>query len=233
MGPCVGTWRGWGGRARSPRSSWTPSHGLLRQSYAPRRQQRGLLNADGWGVGFFAPDRAEPVRWRSARPLWGDASFASVSPVLRSGAVLAAVRSATVGMPLDESAAAPFTDGRWLLSHNGRVDRAVLPARSDAESVCDSAVLAAHVFAVGVDELGRTVREVARLDPEASLNLLLTDGTRILGVSWGDPMSYLVEPDGVVVASEPWDEDPRWVDVPDRHLLEVTPDGLTSSRLED
>ena len=168
----------WLGRPRTLSSLvLDPSHGLLRQSYAPRRQQRGLLNADGWGVGFFAPGRVEPVRWRSARPLWGDASFASVSPVLSSGAVLAAVRSATVGMPLDESAAAPFTDGRWLLSHNGRVDRAVLPARSDAESVCDSAVLAAHVFAAGVDDVGRTVREVARLDPEASLNLLLTDGT--------------------------------------------------------
>ena len=35
--------------------------------------------------------------------------FASVAPVVRSGCVVAAVRSATVGMPLEESAAAPFT----------------------------------------------------------------------------------------------------------------------------
>lgn len=207
-------------------------HGLLRQSYAPRRQLRGLLNADGWGVGFFADDRAEPVRWRSARPLWGDASFASVAPVLRSGAVLAAVRSATEGMPMDESAAAPFTDGRWLLSHNGRVDRSVLPARNDAESVCDSAVLAAHVFALGPERVAVTVCQVARLDPAASLNLLLTDGSRISAVTWGDPLSYLVEPDGIAVASEPWDDDPRWVDVPDRHLLEVTPAGVALTELE-
>ena len=199
-----------------------PPFGLERQSYAPRRQQRGLLNADGWGVGFFTPEQDGPVRWRSAKPLWGDASFASVAPVLRSGAVLAAVRSATVGMPMDESAAAPFTDGAWLLSHNGRVDRSVLPARHDAESVCDSAVLAAHVFAEGVDQVVETVRKVAAADPGASLNLLLTDGERIVAVAWGDPMSYLVEPDGVVVASEPYDDDTRWVDVPDRHLLDVS-----------
>lgn len=210
-----------------------PSHGLLRQSYAPRRQLRGLLNADGWGVGWFVPDHPQPVRWRSARPLWGDASFASVAPVLRSGAVLAAVRSATPGMPMDESAAAPFTDGRWLLSHNGRVDRTVLPARNDAESVCDSAVLAAHVLAEGVERVDATVRDVARLDPAATLNLLLADGVRILAVTWGDPLSYLLAPDGVAVASEPWDDDPRWVDVPDRHLLEVTPDGVALTSLED
>ncbi|MCW2759533.1 MAG: amidohydrolase [Nocardioidaceae bacterium] len=209
-----------------------PEFSLLRQSYAPRRQSRGLMNADGWGVGLLLPDRPEPVRWRSSRPLWSDASFASVAPVLSSGSVLAAVRSATAGMPLDETAAAPFTDGHWLLSHNGRVERSVLPATHDAESVCDSAVLAAHVFAEGPDQLGETVRKVAAADPAAYLNLLLTDGTRILATTWGDPLSYLVEPDGVVVASEPYDDDPRWVDVPDGHLLEATPAGVAVTSLE-
>ena len=189
------------------------------------------MNADGWGVGFFA-DRPEPVRWRSARPLWGDASFASVAPLLASGAVLAAVRSATEGMPMDESAAAPFTDGRWLLSHNGRVDRTVLPPRHEAESVCDSAVLAAHVFAEGPERVADTVRAVAALDPRATLNLLLTDGERVTAVTWGDPLSSLVEPVGVVVASEPWDDDPRGVDVPDHHLLSVTPTGVVVTDLE-
>ncbi|WP_375481976.1 ergothioneine biosynthesis protein EgtC [uncultured Jatrophihabitans sp.] len=198
-----------------------PPAGLLHQSYAPRRQKRGVVNADGWGVGFHDADGAVR-RWRSARPLWGDASFASLAPVLASGSVLAAVRSATVGMPMDESAAAPFTDGAWLLSHNGRVDRSALPASRDAESTCDSAQLAAHVFDRGADHVVDTVREVARRDPDAYLNLLLTDGQRVLGLTWGDELSYLVEPDGVVVASEPWDDDPRWTDVPDHHLIEVT-----------
>jgi len=208
-----------------------PEHGLLRQSYAPRRQQRGVVNADGWGVGFLVPGQPGPVRWRSSRPIWSDASFASVAPVLRSGAVVAAVRSATAGMPLEEGATAPFTDGRWLLSHNGKIDRSVLPARRDAESVCDSAVLAAHVFAEGPLGVGAIVTALGARDPAAHLNLVLTDGTTLLATTWGDPLSYLVEPDGVVVASEPWDDDPRWVDVPDRHLLEVTPDGVAVTSL--
>ncbi|GAB3666328.1 ergothioneine biosynthesis protein EgtC [Nocardioides korecus] len=209
-----------------------PEHGLLHQSYAPRRQSHGTMNADGWGVGFWADHAAEPVRWRSSRPLWSDTSFASVAPVLRAGAVVAAVRSATEGMPTDESAAAPFTDGRWLLSHNGRVDRSVLPPAPLAESVCDSALLAAHVFDVGPEHLGRIVTGVARLDPAARLSLLAGDGTRVLATTWGDPLSYLVTPDGVVVASEPYDDDPRWVDVPDRHLLEVARREVTVTPLE-
>jgi glutamine amidotransferase len=210
-----------------------PEHGLLRQSYSPRRQTHGLLNADGWGVGFFVPGHAEPVRWRSSRPLWSDASFASVAPVLESGAVLAAVRSATAGMPMDETACAPFTDGRWLISHNGVVDRAILPSRRDAESVCDSALLAAHVLAEGPERVGETVRAVAADDAAARLGLLMTDGHQVIGVTWGDPLSYLVESDGIVVASEPWDDDERWVGVPDRHLLQATPDGVTVEPLEE
>lgn len=223
----------WLGEPRSVSSIvLEPEHGLLHQSYAPRHQRRGVVNADGWGVGFYPPGSSHPVRWRSARPIWGDASFASVSPTLRSGAILAAVRSATAGMPIDESAAAPFTDGTWLLSHNGRVDREVLPARREAESACDSALLAAHVFALGPSRVAETVRDVARDDPAAYLTLLLTDGARITGVTWGDQLCYLVTPDGTAVASEPWDDDPRWVEVPDHHHLEVTPDGVTVTALE-
>ena len=208
-----------------------PPSSLLVQSYAPRRQRYGTVNADGWGVGFFTPGRAQPARWRSARPLWGDPSFASVAPVVSSGCVVAAVRSATVGMPLEESAAAPFTDGRWLLSHNGRVDRAVLPPVRDAESTVDSALLAALVFDRGLDALADTVREVAAADPGARLNLLAADGTRLLATTWGDTLSALVTADGTALASEPWDDDPRWTDVPDRSLVEVTPDGPTTTPL--
>src|SRR5258707_10925703 len=107
------------------------------------------MNADGWGVGFYADSRAEPARWRSNRPLWSDASFASVAPVISAPCVLGAVRSATAGMPADETAAAPFQSGQWLLSHNGVVDRAVLGPHPAAESVSDSAQLAAHLFEFG------------------------------------------------------------------------------------
>lgn len=208
-----------------------PPHGLRTQSYAPRRQAHGLMNADGWGVGFYTAGRAAPARWRSDRPLWSAHSFASVAPVLSSGCVVAAVRSASVGMPADETASAPFTDGSWLLSHNGRVDPCAVPAPLRAESWCDSALLAAHVFAAGPDQLGDSVRTVAAADPDARLNLLLGDGSRLLATTWGDTLSVLVTDAGVALASEPWDDDPRWSDVPDRHLVEATPAGVALTPL--
>jgi glutamine amidotransferase len=207
-----------------------PPHGLCVQSYAPRRQQHGMMNADGWGVGFF--DGTTPRRWRSTAPLWGDLSFQSVAPALRSHCGIASVRSASVGMPIESSATAPFTDGEWLLAHNGVVDRSVLPATAVAESVCDSALLAALIFERGLDALADTIAAVGVADPNARLNILAANGSRLLATTWGETLSILRRDDGVVLASEPYDDDPGWEDVPDRHLVEVSADRVTVSALD-
>ncbi|HKV19056.1 MAG TPA: ergothioneine biosynthesis protein EgtC [Mycobacterium sp.] len=213
---------GWLGNSRSVASlTLDPPYGLLVQSYSPRRQKHGLMNADGWGVGFFDDDGVVR-RWRSATPLWGDASFASLAPVLESRCVVAAVRSASVGMPIEASASAPFTDGRWLLSHNGLVDRAVLPASPVAESTNDSALLAALIFDRGMDRLGETIVEIAAADPNARLNIVAGNGSELRATTWGDTLFALRRDDGVVLASEPFDDDGDWQEIPDRHLVTVT-----------
>ncbi|MFD0891681.1 class II glutamine amidotransferase, partial [Streptosporangium algeriense] len=70
-----------------------PEHGLLRQSYAPRMQRHGLINADGFGIGWYDAGRAEPVRYRRSVPMWADANLPALAEVARSGCLLAAVRS--------------------------------------------------------------------------------------------------------------------------------------------
>jgi glutamine amidotransferase len=144
-----------------------------------------------------------------------------VAPALRSGCIVAAVRSASVGMPIESSASAPFTDGTWLLSHNGLVDRAVLPASTKAESTNDSALLAALIFDRGLDALGDTIVEVAAADPGARLNILAGNGSQLRATTWGDTLSVLRRGNGVVLASEPYDDNPDWQEIPDRHLVLV------------
>jgi glutamine amidotransferase len=51
--------------------------------------------------------------------MWADPAFAALATVTAAPAVLAAVRSATPGLPVTATAAAPFAEGRWLFSHNG------------------------------------------------------------------------------------------------------------------
>jgi glutamine amidotransferase len=94
------------------------------------------------------------------------------------------------------------------------------------EARCDSAfvwALLLYRLRSGDDQgqaLADTVLEVAEAAPGSRLNLLLTDGETITATAWGDSLWYLAEPGRrTVVASEPYDDDPHWREVPDRTLL--------------
>ncbi|MFI7008283.1 ergothioneine biosynthesis protein EgtC [Streptomyces sp. NPDC050145] len=214
-----------------------PPHSLFRQSWEPRRQRHGTVNADGFGVGWYAEGDPVPGRYRRAAPIWGDQSYADLARVVRSGALLAAVRDATLGGADGEAAAAPYAAGPWLFSHNGAVPgwpRSLtslvhtLPAADllSLEARCDAAFLWALVLLrlragdPAPQALADTVVEVAEAAPGARLNFLLTDGETIAATAWGDTLWYLAEPGHrTVVASEPYDDDPHWTEVPDRTLL--------------
>ncbi|MFZ4142140.1 ergothioneine biosynthesis protein EgtC [Streptomyces griseoincarnatus] len=214
-----------------------PSHGLYLQSWAPRRQRHGTVNADGFGVGWYAEGDPVPARYRRAGPVWADLSFTDLARVVRTEALLAAVRDATLSGADAEAAAAPFASGAWLFSHNGAVPgwpgslaplAATLPAEDllSLEARNDSAFVWALVLARlrAGDAMGQaladTVAEVAATAPQVRLNLLLTDGATVAATAWGDTLWYLARPGGgTVVASEPHDDDPHWQEVPDRTLL--------------
>lgn len=225
--------------------------GLLQQSWAPCDMRGGgTVNADGFGAGWYPAAGAEPVRYRRAVPMWTDANFAAVAGVVSAGAVLAAVRSATVGMPVIDTACAPFTWDGWLFSHNGRITgwpdsvaklAAALPVTDllTMEAPTDAALLSAlvrHRIAEGrapEDALVGVVREVAAVAPGSRLNLLLTDGETVLATAWDHSLSVLTGADSVVVASEPWDDDADWEPVPDRHLVLANRSGVQVRDMTD
>ncbi|MFE9450842.1 ergothioneine biosynthesis protein EgtC [Streptomyces sp. NPDC006739] len=228
-----------------------PPYSLFRQSWAPRRQRYGTVNADGFGVGWYAPDDPVPARYRRAGPIWADLSFADLGRVVRTGALLAAVRDATLSGADAEAAAAPFAAGRWLFSHNGAVagwpdaaaplvaelppvDLLALQASTDSAFVW---ALALHRLRCGDEPghaLAETVQQMAGAAPASRLNLLLTDGATITATTWGDSLWYRTDPgSGTVVASEPYDDDPRWQEVPDRTLLTASRAGVLLAPIED
>ena len=224
-----------------------PEHSLLGQASAPRHQKQGTVNADGFGVGWYDRDvRAEPARYRTSRPIWTDASFASLAGLVSANTVLASVRNATPGMPIDEVSTAPFTDGPWLFSHNGFVPdfragvgralrREVSQLRASAiDGETDSELL----FALALDRLDAgaspadaLVSVVERVDDGATarLNLLLTDGERVAATACRNSLFVLDDrhlTGAVVVASEPYDDDPSWEIVPDGSVVELGDDKL-------
>ena len=99
-----------------------PPHSLAKQAWAPRRQEHGTMNVDGFGIGWYAEGDPVPARYRRRGPIWADESFPDIARLTSTGALLAAVRNATPGASGGAAAVAPFRHGRWLFSHNGAVD---------------------------------------------------------------------------------------------------------------
>ncbi len=224
-----------------------PEHSLFQQSFAPRYQTHGRVNADGFGVGWYDRDtRPEPARYRTSRPLWSDASFASMSGLVSSEAVLGAVRSASPGMPVEETSTAPFTDGPWLFSHNGfvpdfgaGVGRVLRRNASETrlqgmEGATDSELLFALVLDrldAGASPADALVSVVELVDEQtrARLNFLLTDGDRIAATACRNSLFVLddrTRTGAVVIASEPYDDDTSWEVVKDGSVVEFGDDKL-------
>jgi glutamine amidotransferase len=224
-------------------------YALARQSWAPRFMRgTGTVNVDGFGIGWYGDDEADPVRYRRALPIWADASLPGLASTVRAGAVLAAVRSATPGMPVTEGACAPFGEGRWLFSHNGAVGgwpdsvaslAATLPVRDllTLDAPTDSALLWALVRsrlrggASPAAALAEVTCAVGAVAP-GRVNLLLTDGRSIAATTWGDSLYHRRDDAGITVASEPDDDGPGWAEVPDRTLVTADLSGVSLTPLE-
>ncbi|MEV4598259.1 ergothioneine biosynthesis protein EgtC [Amycolatopsis sp. NPDC049253] len=219
-------------------------HALLVQSYAPQDMRGGgSVNADGFGLGWYPEPGGAPQRYRRAAPLWTDQTLPALAASVRATAFVAAVRNGTTGMPVTEAAAAPFTDGRWLFSHNGVVrgwpgSMAGLAKSLDVtelltlEAPTDAALLWALLRARlrdGADPLAAVtdlITEVEAAAPGSRLNFLLTDGTTLIGTTWTHALSVRSVAGGVVLASEPCDPDPAWTPVPEHHAVRVTEAGV-------
>ncbi|GAA2350782.1 ergothioneine biosynthesis protein EgtC [Saccharopolyspora halophila] len=226
-----------------------PAHSLLEQSWDPHDMRGGgTVNADGFGAGWFGDD-GRAVAYRAAVPMWTDVSFPQVATQIRAPTVVAAVRSATVGMPVAAEACAPLSDGRWLFSHNGKVggwpdSLAKLAGRLEITDMLtaaptDSAVLwallrqrldAGEPPDRAVREL---VREVLAVAPDSRLNLLLCDGHRLIATTWTHSLRVRRSTGTVTVASEPSGPPQRWAEVPDRCLLIADTEHVEVTSLEE
>jgi glutamine amidotransferase len=228
-------------------------HSLVQQSFAPTDMRGGgTINADGFGIGWLAADPGEPPlarRYRRDRPIWSDASLPDLAASISSGAIVAAVRNATAGMPVTETACAPFAEASWIFSHNGVIDgwptsvdplaeRLPLADLVTMEAATDSAFLwvlvrkqlregrsAATALAVVVDE-------VLTLAPRSRLNLLLHDGLHIAATTVGHSLWVRAGEGSVTVSSEPLDPAQDWQPVRDLSLLEATASHYTITPLD-
>lgn len=139
-----------------------PEHSLIKQSYQPQEMTAGLLNADGFGVGWYdkkSEDR--PYIYRNVLPIWNDVNLPQLARYIKSKSYLGYVRSATSSLSIDTINCQPFSHRNLLFVHNGFIDdfRNTL-FRPIKESLGDTAYKnifgttdSEHIFASIVDEI--------------------------------------------------------------------------------
>jgi predicted glutamine amidotransferase len=235
---------------------------LMAQS---RRDLQGFENADGWGIAAYAARAVRSVRSASAAHAGDD--FRSVAGRLKAATVIAHVRHATVGAMVVENTH-PFTHGPFAFVHNGTIPyfedlrpqmlaemsgehRDAILGATDSEHLFHM-ILAACERAPDrplLDVVRETLRRVFHWcraigpHPRLGLNILLTDGERMVCSRWHRTLSWLerrtladcevcglrhadCEPPAyraLLIASEPVTNE-GWREVPERSVCEVMPD---------
>jgi ergothioneine biosynthesis protein EgtC len=182
---------------------YEPEHSLIVQSYQPREMLSGVVNADGFGLGWYRQD-GEAFSYRNILPIWNDFNLPSLSRYIKSENVLAYVRSATSGQALDLSNSQPFKYQDLLFIHNGKIDnfRQTLyrPIRSllgdEIYNWIDGSTDSEHIFALILERLQNyptkswgqvlhlVLTEIHNLakshQTDVSANLVMSDGKRLL-----------------------------------------------------
>ena len=139
-----------------------PEHSLIVQSYQPREMTAGLMNADGFGIGWYhLHSQTEPFTYKNTLPIWSDVNLPSLSRYVESSCLLASVRSATAGLATDLSNCQPFQHGLILGIHNGFIAdfRQTLyrPIRDRLDDTAYQLIKgntdSEHIFALVINEL--------------------------------------------------------------------------------
>ncbi len=97
---------------------YKPEHSLVVQAYQPKEMESALMNADGFGVGWYHPQKETfPYTYKQTTPIWSDINLPQISRYVEAGCLLGCIRSATPGLAVDLSNCQPFTSEGLSLPH--------------------------------------------------------------------------------------------------------------------
>ena len=229
-----------------------PPHSLVRQSWAPREMDEAVLNADGFGFGWYT-DHQQPATYLNTKPIWSDCNLAGLASSLTCGIWLACVRSATPGQMTGLVNTQPFTNDQLLFMHNGLIRDFNPEYRVKFHNILKGEIQAGINGHTDSEYLFALLRQEISLKPEADLgtqlghcldqitnlfghatvllNFIVSDGSRIFitrhALNGQSPSLYYAVnadlfTDAVVVASERLTQDSCWHAVPDHSLMVVS-----------
>lgn len=202
------------------------------------------VNADGWGVGWYADD-GQPAVYRHTLPIWADGNVDALARSLERELWIGNVRSATPGLGTDHANTQPFAGDGLLFVHNGYIQDFARTLRAQLRAQLDPAIEQSingntdseYLFALVRQQRGTLAERLRQAlhqvhdwldehgDIKALLNMIVTDGSQMAVVrsacNTTAPSLYIHDAwhGGLVVASEAFDDDAGWqAVVPERFV---------------
>jgi glutamine amidotransferase len=229
-----------------------PEHSLIVQSYQPREMTAGVINADGFGIGWYrSPPDTEPFTYKNTLPIWNDVNLPQLCRYIESGCVLANIRSATELYSVSLSNCQPFAHEKITFIHNGFIhDFRHTLYRPIADRLPDhiyklikGSTDSEHIFGLFLDAwqtshclvtaLHSTLLELATLaeknQTSFSANIVVSDGQQLIASRYAFPSTmpvpslYWLRHEGITLASEPLDNR-DWQRFPPYSLIKVGAD---------
>ncbi|MBY6186460.1 class II glutamine amidotransferase [Marinobacter hydrocarbonoclasticus] len=201
-------------------------NGLVAQSKNAQKRKKPL-NADGFGLGWYTGHGdPEPATFVNVDPAWSNRNLAMIASKVPTRHFFAHVRDASVGMPVSQANCHPFSFGRYLFMHNGRLDRFDSFKRALQKELSDEAfgliegnTDSEHAFALFMDTIGfksqcsaaeleqgllHTIEKIMWLrqrhgaDTNAFINFAVSDGEQMLATRFNSDHS--VQPASLFMA---------------------------------
>lgn len=105
-----------------------PTNSIIMQSLHAR-ESTIPTNGDGFGLGWYAPSISpKPALFTSINPAWNDRNLLNLTAKIKSPCFFAHVRAASSGGVTTYNCH-PFVHGKWMLMHNGSIERFIIVKR--------------------------------------------------------------------------------------------------------
>jgi len=225
-----------------------PPHSLIKQSWAPKEMQEAVLNADGFGIGWYQ-NESRACTYLNTQPIWADVNLEYLSVSLTSPLWLANVRSATPGQMTGLANTQPFVSDNILHMHNGFINDFNPDIRQRFHEYLSPEIQAGitgntdseYLFALLRENMEKNKQDFVNLfkltiasfskiikDGSALLNIMISDGNNVYAlrhaINKPCPSLYFTHEDDFftdasLISSEKLTDNDSWQNVPEHSLV--------------
>ena len=223
-------------------------HSIITMAYKPKEMKEAILNADGFGIGWFKAENF--FTYKKVCPIWNDENLNSIAENISSDLIIGNVRSATILSNSGTQNTHPFLDKNFIFSHNGYIKNfeskvkekfirlienkflKTIKGNTDSEYIFTLFRQNYYYLKSGKKSIIKTIDQITKISQASLLNFLIAINDkrekRIIATKFGHnleaPSLYYYNNNKTnqnIISSEKLDSN-NWKSISNNSIIEVT-----------